>query len=139
MDRRDFLGWIGVGLVASSLPVALAACNKQTNNIQSSNSDEFQAVGTLKELEQQGYLLNEQLAVLVIRDQTNPEQIKAVNPTCTHAGCTVNWKADQSKFVCPCHNSQFFADGSLANGPAKEPLTSYEAKLEGEQILVKLA
>ncbi|MBD2592720.1 Rieske 2Fe-2S domain-containing protein [Nostoc spongiaeforme FACHB-130] len=26
MKRRDFINWVGLGLIASSLPVAIAAC-----------------------------------------------------------------------------------------------------------------
>jgi cytochrome b6-f complex iron-sulfur subunit len=49
----------------------------------------------------------------------------------------VNWKADQNAFICPCHDSKFAADGQLLEGPAEEPLKRYEAKLEGQTILVK--
>ena len=45
-----------------------------------------------------------------------------LNATCPHQGCNVIWQADGSKFVCPCHNSQFARDGSLLQGPSKQPL-----------------
>ena len=68
---------------------------------------------------------------------TNPEQIFAVNPLCPHAGCTVTWKGEQNYFSCPCHDSTFAPDGKVLSGIAKEPLPQYEAKIEGDLILVK--
>jgi|GEM_PF-1490719 len=29
MKRRSFLSWVGVGMLATSLPVALAACSSE--------------------------------------------------------------------------------------------------------------
>jgi cytochrome b6-f complex iron-sulfur subunit len=73
----------------------------------------------------------------VVRDTTNPEQLFAVNPICPHAGCTVTWKGEQNYFSCPCHDSTFAPDGKVLSGIAKEPLPQYEAKIEGDLILVK--
>ncbi|MFM5891932.1 MAG: cytochrome B6, partial [Dolichospermum sp.] len=30
MKRRDFINWVGLGFLASSLPVAIAACSPET-------------------------------------------------------------------------------------------------------------
>ncbi|NJO40672.1 MAG: ubiquinol-cytochrome c reductase iron-sulfur subunit [Cyanobacteria bacterium CRU_2_1] len=153
MDRREFLGWVGVGSVASCLPVALAACTPQNQQSQAPDSNEqspipdssaqsegFQTVGTVAELDQTGQLLDEEFAggaVLVVRNPNDPQAIVAVNPTCTHAGCTVEWQADQQAFACPCHGSRFAADGTVLQGPASRPLSTYDAKLDGETVLVK--
>ena len=45
----------------------------------------------------------------------------AYSLTCTHLGCMVE-EDQQGGFTCPCHQSQFDADGSVLRGPAKEPL-----------------
>jgi len=62
-----------------------------------------------------------------------------LNPTCPHAGCKVDWQKDNSKFVCPCHGSEFDPSGKVISGPAARNLTSYPAKAEEQSILVKLA
>ena len=167
MDRRIFLRWVGVGLVASSLPVAIAACgpNTATSDTDESDTDAADAgatdadatgtdemadaaasgytpVGTVSELEQSGSLLNEDAAsepVLVIPAPDAADGYAAVNPVCTHAGCNVEWQVDQAQFVCPCHDSQFAPDGSVTQGPASEPLPSYPVTVEGEQILVQIS
>lgn len=148
MDRRTFLTWVGVGWLASSLPVALAACasNSTTNDnaltaTPPTNPDGFQTVGTVAELDRKGQILNKQLAnspVLVIRNPNNTNTLAAVNPTCTHKGCTVAWKTDKKLFVCPCHDAEYSADGKVVEGPAKKSLPVYEAKIEGDAVLVKV-
>lgn len=137
MNRRAFLTWVGVGWLASSLPVALAACS-QTNQKSSPNT-EFQAVGSVEELDKSSQLLNNNSpvgSVLVVRTATANE-LSAVDPTCTHAGCVVQWQDPLKKFVCPCHGSEFDADGKVLKGPAEKPLKTYQAKIEGSSVLVK--
>lgn len=153
MDRRTFLTWVGVGGIASSLPVAIAACSDRTattpnepatNSPSSTNgaarTDGFQTVGTVAALDQKGQLADQKAVVgplLVVRNPDQPDTLAAVNPACTHKGCLVEWQADQKVFFCPCHDSKFATDGKVLQGPATEPLKTYEAKLEGDAVLVK--
>lgn len=137
LNRRAFLTWVGVGWLASSLPVALAACS-QTNQTESPNT-EFQTVGSVEELDKSNQLLNKNSpvgSVLVVRTAATNE-LSAVNPTCTHAGCVVQWQGSLKKFACPCHGSEFGADGEVLKGPAKKPLKTYQVKIEGNSVLVK--
>ena len=132
MNRRDFMTWVGVGFLGSSLPVAIAACSPKPV------SGGFEAVGSLAELDASGRLLNENAAVgpvMVIRNPSDSNALLAVNPVCPHARCTVAWQADKTRFACPCHGSEFEADGTVVRGPAKESLGVYDAKVEGNQIL----
>ncbi|MGL4883218.1 MAG: ubiquinol-cytochrome c reductase iron-sulfur subunit [Waterburya sp.] len=144
MKRREFNTFVGMGVGISILPPALTACDAQTNNNATTGTAAseagFEEVGNVSQLDQTGQILNEKLAngkALVIKDPTNAEKLIAVNPTCPHAGCAVTWESDQQKFLCPCHDSEFSSDGKVLEGPATEPLDSYEVKLEGESILVK--
>ena len=154
MDRRAFLGWVGVGWLASSMPVVLAACaskntdtQAQTNNTatdtpvaSSPGSDRFVVVGTVADLTQKGQILNKQSAVgpvLVIRNPAAANQLVAVNPTCPHLRCTVDWKSQTKEFVCPCHGSKFATNGIVVTGPADKPLKTYQAKIEGNSVLVR--
>eukprot|EP00968_Pinguiococcus_pyrenoidosus_P006570 scaffold438_cov250-Pinguiococcus_pyrenoidosus.AAC.36 len=41
-----------------------------------------------------------------------------LNAVCTHLGCVVPWNAAQGKFMCPCHGSQYNAEGKVIRGPA---------------------
>ncbi|MBF2027748.1 MAG: Rieske (2Fe-2S) protein [Oscillatoriales cyanobacterium C42_A2020_001] len=149
MDRRSFLSWVGVGWIASCLPVAIAACSNTSTSgnapqasapRSSPRADGFQAVGTVATLDQSGQLLVKDFvggSVLVVRDPANPNAIAAVSPTCTHQGCIVEWKTDQKAFVCPCHAAKFATNGQVLESPASRPLQTFTAKVEGDSILVK--
>jgi cytochrome b6-f complex iron-sulfur subunit len=154
MDRRTFLSWVGMGWVASSLPIALAACspdpsasnpstsnqsksatpNKQFCPTSPARSDGFVKVGTTAELEAGAIVLPKSAIgpVAVVRHQG---VLAAVNPTCTHQGCIVAWQA--SEYVCPCHQAKFSATGGVLQPPAKVPLKVYQVQIEGSDVLVK--
>lgn len=140
MDRRAFLNWVGVGWLASSLPLAIAACSPTSQAKPNKSQGGFKSVGTVAQLSKTNQLLNKNSpvgTVLVVR--TSPtSNVSAVNPTCTHAGCAVNWAAKSQKFVCPCHGSEFGIDGKVLKGPASKPLKTYKAKIEGDSVLVSL-
>lgn len=157
MKRRDFVNWIGVGAIATSLPVAIMACSPKSetdsepageyDNSSSAppagsepaaeSAGDFISVGTAADLDQQGYLASSDALsepVIVIKDPTNPSALIALGSKCTHQGCEVAWQEDL--FACPCHGSKFNPDGSVVNGPATEPLAKYTAKIEGDSVLV---
>jgi Rieske Fe-S protein len=48
--------------------------------------------------------------------------------SCTHMGCVVHWNSLEQCWDCPCHGSQFAADGAVLNGPAIAPLGDVEEK-----------
>ena len=56
--------------------------------------------------------------------RTAQDSFTALTATCTHEGCTVSGFAS-SRFVCPCHGSQFTTTGTVAQGPATRSLQSY--------------
>lgn len=96
MKRRDFINWVGLGGIASSLPIAIAACSSQTTP----TSGDWQTVGTSAELNKTGQLLakNSPAGPVLVIGTSKTANLTAVNPTCPHAGCTVEWKAEAKKF-----------------------------------------
>lgn len=159
MKRREFMAWVGLGMLASSLPVALAASlapSQATTPTSGSTqptelrdrlastprSDGFVVIGTVTQLNQAGAIVDKDFkpqAIAVTRDPANPANLIAVSAVCTHQGCTIRWNGGQSRFICPCHDSQFRPDGRVAKGPADKPLTTYTAKIEGNTVLVKVS
>ena len=131
MDRRDFITFVGLGWIASSLPVLIAACS-------SPKSKGWQTIGTTTDLDKTGQLLakNSPVGPVLVVGTSKSNHLVAVNPTCTHAGCTVEWKDDAKRFSCPCHGSEFANDGKVQKGPAATPLATYAVKTEKNSVLV---
>ena len=60
----------------------------------------------------------------------------AFSSTCPHRGCTVRAVA-AGTINCFCHGSRFrIGDGSVAGGPAEEPLRRLPVAVVGEEIRV---
>jgi cytochrome b6-f complex iron-sulfur subunit len=141
IKRREFTNLLGLGLLASSLPVTISACQSDPSSSTSSGNGEFVAIGTVAALDTEGVLANSDLQgnnLAVIRDPNAPESVIAVSAVCTHSGCTVPWNAEQGVFACPCHGGRFNPDGTVAGGPPPRPLTTFEAKIDGDQVLVRI-
>jgi Rieske Fe-S protein len=72
---------------------------------------------------------------LVITQPTAGE-FRCFSAVCTHRGCTVDSVAD-GVINCPCHGSKFSVeDASVTDGPASEPLSTKQIKVEGDSIVL---
>jgi cytochrome b6-f complex iron-sulfur subunit len=60
----------------------------------------------------------------------------ALYRACTHLGCAVPWDAQKGRFVCPCHGSEFEADGEVLNAPAPRPMDLFRVTIENGQVMV---
>jgi hypothetical protein len=96
------------------------------------NLAEYVTPGELSNIDElrpgQGGILRQGFSKLAIsRDLSG--RLHAHSATCTHLGCTVHWNSIEQCWDCPCHGSQFAADGRVLNGPAISPLE--KATLQG--------
>ena len=53
-----------------------------------------------------------------------------INAVCTHLGCVVPWNKAENKFLCPCHGSQYNAQGRVVRGPAPLSLALAHADID---------
>ncbi|MEL4894112.1 cytochrome b6-f complex iron-sulfur subunit [Crocosphaera sp. Alani8] len=59
-----------------------------------------------------------------------------INAVCTHLGCVVPWNASEDKFICPCHGSQYNAEGKVVRGPAPLSLALAHVNVnEGDKVV----
>ena len=160
MKRREFFSWVGLGAIATSLPVAIAACSsggdpestapaaetekapegEKVEIDTTPREDGFAAIGTVAQLDEEGSLSNKNFngeQVAVIRDPADAEALIAVNAFCTHQGCTVAWAGES--FDCPCHGSKFGTTGEVLSGPASDALGSFTAMIEEDLVYVKVS
>ena len=71
--------------------------------------------------------------VLVLR---TTESIRAFTLICTHLGCTVEWRANEKEFYCPCHDGVFDEFGEVLSGPPPVPLEQIPVTVEGEIVII---
>jgi menaquinol-cytochrome c reductase iron-sulfur subunit len=53
---------------------------------------------------------------------------------CSHLGCPVSWEASPKLFICPCHGSVYYEDGTVAAGPAPYSLQRFRVRVRGGQV-----
>jgi menaquinol-cytochrome c reductase iron-sulfur subunit len=53
---------------------------------------------------------------------------------CSHLGCPVRWEASPKLFICPCHGSVYYEDGTVAAGPAPFPLQRFRVRVRGGKV-----
>jgi Rieske Fe-S protein len=98
------------------------------------------------EVVRNGTRLN-QILVVRLKPEWLSEQTKAraadgavaYSGVCSHTGCDVtDWNAEQKRFQCPCHESQFDpADAArVVGGPAPWQLAALPLKLVDDQLVV---
>jgi cytochrome b6-f complex iron-sulfur subunit len=68
---------------------------------------------------------------LVFRDSTT--SFTVLTAVCTHEGCTVD-SFNGLLYTCPCHGSKYTTAGSVANGPANNPLRTFASTLTGTTL-----
>jgi nitrite reductase/ring-hydroxylating ferredoxin subunit len=81
-------------------------------------------LGPLDEFPGDGTLLRLDIPAVIY--QTS-QGFQAYSLICTHLGCTLEEKG--AGFSCPCHGSEFGADGTVIKGPAQADLDSLEVEV----------
>jgi len=73
-------------------------------------------------------------AIYLIKDAQGT--VRALEATCRHRGCPVNWVAADKKFECPCHGSQYAPSGKVVHCPAQANLYSHTVVVKAGQVWV---
>ena len=63
----------------------------------------------------------------------------AFDDTCTHLQCSLaGGDLEETTVICPCHGSEFdVRSGEVLQGPAREPVETYETRIEGGNLEVR--
>jgi menaquinol-cytochrome c reductase iron-sulfur subunit len=62
---------------------------------------------------------------------------QVLSAVCPHEGCEVSWRHDENVFSCPCHDSNFAADGSRIYGPARRGLDPLPSRVADGKLQVQ--
>ena len=63
-------------------------------------------------------------------------EVVAFSAICPHLGCAFRWRAEEGRFVCPCHLSVFSLSGEVVSGPSPRPLDRLDVRVENGRLLV---
>ncbi len=61
---------------------------------------------------------------------------RALSATCTHLGCTVQYRSDLRQIWCACHNGIYDLNGRNISGPPPRPLDAFDVHTRGDEIVV---
>jgi Rieske Fe-S protein len=75
--------------------------------------------------------------VLVFR--TPAGELRAVTATCTHLGCTVQYRSSRSDIWCACHNGVYNLEGVNIAGPPPRPLIELTVNERGDKVVIRRA
>jgi Rieske Fe-S protein len=72
--------------------------------------------------------------IFLVRGAHN--KVTALEATCRHMGCQINWVGADKKFECPCHGSQYNMSGTVVQGPAQHNLYTHKVTVKAGQVWV---
>jgi Rieske Fe-S protein len=133
VSRQRFLSGVGLGGVA----VAIAACSTSDEPAAADTESEPGSAAGVPAVLAATAEVPVGSGIIVegtVLTQPTAGEFKAFSTVCPHAGCQVN-QVSGAAIICPCHNSRFNLDGSVAGGPATQPLEPKSIAVEGDSIL----
>ena len=127
-SRRSLLNWLLGGSLAGWAATALYPILNYLSPLPTSGSTGEAELGdeARGDLAAAGFAIVALGAERVIVFQDAQSQLRALSAKCTHEGCTVQYKADESIVWCACHNGRFDVDGRVLSGPPPRPLAAYK-------------
>jgi Rieske Fe-S protein len=144
-DRRGFLGWVinGSAFLIGALTVipgmslllepALNPPKRKKRKVLFANPDDARSA-TFVSARLEG--LDETAPGVFVKRAADGAAI-VLSADCPHAHCAVNWKPDQNKFHCPCHQGYFDSEGKNIAGPPPKPLTRLAASEKDGALYVE--
>lgn len=99
---------------------------------------EFIAVGRVDDLEEGGLRAFDVRGVGIAVANVSG-MFHAFDDTCTHMRCSLaEGDLEETTVICPCHGSEFdVRSGAVLQGPAREPVETYEVRAEGGNLEIK--
>lgn len=163
MERKEFLSLVGVSVGAIILQSCLSGCSNSsdptpTNNnngntggtggtttgLTGNNTISKGAINFTLDLTSTSFadLKTDGKAIVtgdVIVARTKAGNYIAVAKACTHQGTTVDFQADNNRFNCSNHGSNFDLTGKVINGPAASPLTQFSTSFDSAKNTLKVS
>jgi Rieske Fe-S protein len=156
-DRRRFLGFLtnllmsAIALLVAIPAVAYFVGPLRRKSAMRGAGPTFQDAGPLSDIpvgklrllsvetvHQDGWMKTRvRRAIWVRRQDDSDQRITVLSSICPHLGCPINWHADHSQFVCPCHGGTFDANGQHTGGPPPRSMDSLEFEVRAGHLWVR--
>jgi Rieske Fe-S protein len=146
-SRRSFIRILSLTALAATFATAAAAAIRFLRPSSSSAGNTWVDVGPIAELtgslplakkvaveEIAGWAKSIEEHLIYVLPDRNHQVLSAV---CPHEGCEVSWQADGKVFACPCHESNFSAEGQRLNGPSPRGLDPLPSRIENGRLQVQ--
>jgi cytochrome b6-f complex iron-sulfur subunit len=131
IDRKEFMKQVGISFGAILLMNCIQSCSgseipdpdpdTNTGKVDFTLDLNNATYSTLKN--KGGFVIVKPQNIIVAH--TNADAFIAVSAICTHESATIGYRAATNDFLCPNHQSEFKADGTVQKGPATTPLKKY--------------
>lgn len=72
--------------------------------------------------------------VIVVR--TSDGEFTALEATCTHLDCIVQYNTETGQILCACHNGIYDLKGRNVSGPPPKPLSEFDVSIINEEIVI---
>ncbi|MDV6013773.1 Rieske (2Fe-2S) protein [Haloechinothrix sp. LS1_15] len=132
LSRRGAVAGFGVVAVGGAAGLTLAGC--QVDEAGGGGAEPGTELAGVDDVPVGGGVIVEEANVVVT--QPAEGEFRGFTATCTHQGCTVSEVADGT-INCACHGSRFaIEDASVVSGPAEEPLSEVELRVDVDGIAV---
>jgi cytochrome b6-f complex iron-sulfur subunit len=122
------------GFVAACAAVPLAACARMSYVSATVDGNRFVVSRAVVDLT--GFALVDAPGMefpIYVHKQSAAEY-SAVLTRCMHRGCTVEPSA--GRLICPCHGSEYTAQGAVLKGPTELPLIRYHVTAEPDRLVI---
>jgi cytochrome b6-f complex iron-sulfur subunit len=139
-ERRSFLGKVvgGVGAavaISTLYPVVRYLIPPPLKEVKSVNELIVGKASEVPENTGKIYQFNKD-KVIVINDNG---KLTACSAVCTHLGCLVHWDNAQNLIYCPCHGAKYKQTGEIISGPQPLPLAVFQARVDGDNLIIAKA
>ena len=147
MERKDFIEQVGLSAASILIFGCMQGCSKSDSPAPAqpsgSNNNTSKAIDFTINITASpytslstagGFYVDKTNNIIIARTLTN--EFLAVSSLCTHQQVTVDFQANNNRFICSAHGSVFSSTGAVLNGPAAERLKQFKTTLTGNNLRI---
>ncbi len=130
--RRGFLNWFmggTLGALCAAIVYPVARFLSPPNVPEASTNEVVAGTVADPEFAEKGFKIVRFGAQPVIVLRAGERDYRALNATCTHLDCIVEYDKAGKKIVCNCHGGEYDLTGRNVGGPPPRPLKRYDVNV----------